>query len=150
MLNFPYPYALEDYELAGVQVKNPLKLTRERFDEGKVIYGKFCVHCHGESGGGDGLVVENGGHAAPNAYTHDNLKNLPEGKLFHSITHGKGMMGSHAQQLSQEERWKVIFYVQSLQTGKDPFVVEAETPEMVDPPMSTGDMLEVVPEEGAE
>ena len=35
MLNFPYPYALEDYELAGVQVKNPLKLTRERFDEAR-------------------------------------------------------------------------------------------------------------------
>ena len=33
--------------------------------------------------------------------------------------YGKGMMGSHASQLSKEERWKVIRYVQTLQGPKE-------------------------------
>ena len=150
MLNFPYPYKLEDYELAGKMVKNPLKLTKARFDEGKTIYTKFCVHCHGTSGNGDGPVVEIGGHSPPNPYTHDNIKNLPEGKLFHSITMGKGYMGSHAQQLSQEERWKVIFYVQALQQGKDTFTEPTAIAAVVEEVVETGDMLESPEEEVTE
>jgi hypothetical protein len=47
------------------------------------------------------------------------LKNLPEGKIFHTLTYGKGTMGSHASQLTQEERWKLVFYVQKLQGPKE-------------------------------
>jgi hypothetical protein len=47
------------------------------------------------------------------------LKNLPEGKIFHSITYGKGLMGAHNSLLSQEERWKLVYYVQKLQGPKE-------------------------------
>jgi hypothetical protein len=43
--------------------------------------------------------------------------NLPEGKMFHSITYGKGLMGSH-NFLSVDERWKLIHYIHKLQ-GKN-------------------------------
>ena len=43
------------------------------------------------------------------------LKNLPEGKIFFSISYGKNLMGPHASQLSQEERWKIVRYIQELQ-----------------------------------
>lgn len=120
--NFPYPYANtpEDYERAGLEVHSPLPMTKATVEEGKVIYGKFCVHCHGETGMGDGAVVTKGGHAPPNAYNGP-LKTLPEGKMFHTLTYGKGMMGSHASQLTKEERWTVIQYVKFLQNdGKMP------------------------------
>ena len=42
------------------------------------------------------------------------MKNIPEGKMFHSIQYGKVMMGSHASQLTVEDRWKIIRYVQAL------------------------------------
>ena len=45
------------------------------------------------------------------------LKDLPEGKMFHTLAHGKGLMGSHASQLSQYERWMVIEYIKVLQNG---------------------------------
>ena len=32
----------------------------------------------------------------------DKLKDLPEGKMYHTLTYGKGLMGSHASQLSQK------------------------------------------------
>ena len=47
------------------------------------------------------------------------IKNLPEGKIFHSITYGKGLMGQHASQLTAEERWKLVYYVQKLQGPKE-------------------------------
>lgn len=37
--------------------------------------------------------------------------------MYHSITYGKGLMGSHASQINQMERWQVIQYVQVLQKG---------------------------------
>lgn len=114
-LNFPYPYpnTPEGYEASTANIC-PLPMTQENVDKGKAIYDKMCKHCHGDKGAGDGPVVNNGGHPGPTAYNGP-LKGLPEGKIFHSITFGKGMMGSHAGQLDKEERWLVTRYVQYLQ-----------------------------------
>lgn len=116
----PYAYSntTEGYEQAGLNLKNPLPASNQAQweQEGEVLYGKFCVHCHGATGAGDGKV---GGKlpGPPPAY-NGALKNLPEGKIFHSITYGKGSMGSHASQLTSEERWKLVYYVQKLQGPK--------------------------------
>ncbi|MEM9022974.1 MAG: cytochrome c [Bacteroidota bacterium] len=83
--------------------------------EGEVLYTKFCVHCHGKTGQGDGLVVTNGGHPPPAPYNSPNLKKLKEGTIFHVITYGKNAMGSHASQVKAEDRWKIVRYVQTLQ-----------------------------------
>ena len=102
-----------DYEKAGMYLYNPIPYSAAVLQDGEAIYGKFCVHCHGDAGKGDGKVgLKLPG--APPAYDGP-LKNLPEGKMFYTITNGKGLMGSHASQLNVEERWKVIYYVQKLQ-----------------------------------
>src|SRR5262249_1477649 len=82
--------------------------------EGKRLYENYCIHCHGEKGGGDGLVTQHNGPKPP-AYYSDQLKDLPEGKAFHTTEYGKNMMGSHASQLLASQRWKIIMYVQTLQ-----------------------------------
>ena len=117
-VNMPYPYpnTTEGYEQAGREVKSPYAMSEALVAEGKDIYTKFCMHCHGESGKGDGAVVTNGGYPPPPAYDGP-LKDLPEGKMFHTITYGKGVMGPHASQLNKDERWKVIQYVKVLQNG---------------------------------
>lgn len=103
-----------DYEKAGLYLKNPIVFSDAVLSEGESIYGKFCVHCHGDAGKGDGKVgLKLPG--APPAYDDAAHKNLSVGKMFYTITYGKGLMGSHASQLSVEERWKVIYYVQKLQ-----------------------------------
>lgn len=116
---YAYPNTPEGYEAAGLSLHNPLSASNKETWEkdGEVLYGKFCVHCHGATGAGDGKV---GGKlpGPPPAY-NGALKNLPEGKIFHSITYGKNSMGSHASQLTQEERWKLVYYVQKLQGPKE-------------------------------
>lgn len=126
-INFPYgfPNTPEGYEEAGAKLKSPLKTTEASLAKGKDIYTKFCMHCHGEKGAGDGAVVTNGGFPPPPAYGGP-LKDLPEGKMFHSITYGKGQMGSHASQLNKKERWLVIQYVKALQNnGENPDLAKA-------------------------
>jgi mono/diheme cytochrome c family protein len=113
---YPYPNTTEGYEAAGAALKSPIAMTQATVDQGKVIYTKFCQQCHGETGMGDGTVISRGGHPPPNAYSGP-LKDLPEGKMFHTLTYGKGAMGSHASQLDKEERWLVIQYVKYLQAG---------------------------------
>ena len=39
-------------------LKNPLSATPENIEAGKLQYERFCQHCHGEGGKGDGLVAK--------------------------------------------------------------------------------------------
>lgn len=120
---YVYPNTGAGYEQAGLYLKNPIALTPEVEKEAEALYGKFCIHCHGATGAGDGKV---GGKlpGAPPAY-NTVLKDLPEGKIFHSITYGKGLMGNHASMLTQEERWKLVHYVQKLQGPKTAAVADS-------------------------
>lgn len=111
-----YPNTDSGYVWAGRYLKSPIPGTAMVIEKGKSLYGKFCVQCHGESGGGDGKVAEKL-PGPPPAY-NGALKDLPEGKMFFSVHYGKGMMGSHASQLTVDERWEIIRYVQTLQ-GKE-------------------------------
>jgi len=116
---FPYPYenTPEGYELASANLtENPVALTPEVFATGVHLYETYCMHCHGKEGKGDGKIVTNGNF--PKVPAYDGIDGLNIGKMFHTLTYGKGNMGSHASQLTKEERWKVIWYVKSMQTGK--------------------------------
>ncbi|MCW5899607.1 MAG: c-type cytochrome [Flavobacteriales bacterium] len=119
MMPYPYPNTPDGYEQAGRELKSPVAMTEATVEKGKVIYGKFCQHCHGEKGQGDGPAVQrsNDKYPQPPAYDGAQLKELPEGKMYHTLTHGKGAMGSHASQLDKEERWLVVQYVKYLQAG---------------------------------
>lgn len=117
----PYAYnnTPEDYELAGQNVKNPIPYSEDVVNDGKELYGMFCVHCHGKTGQGDGSIVEREKFPPiPTKFTE--ALELVEGKMFHTITYGKGLMGSHASQLSQEERWKLVHYIRAKFMGKVP------------------------------
>lgn len=111
---YPYPDDTTGYGQAGRLLHNPLEKTEANIMQGEVLYGKFCVQCHGNTGQGDGLVALKL-PGPPPSYTGPVLMALPEGKMFHTITYGKNLMGSHASQLTVNERWKLVMFVQKLQ-----------------------------------
>jgi len=39
--------------------------------------------------------------------------------MYHVIMHGKGIMGSHASQLTYDERWKIVRYVVKLRADQE-------------------------------
>jgi len=112
----PYPNTNEGYEAAGKELVNPVPNTPENLAEGKRLFNIFCWHCHGHLGNGDGPVMKIGGFPRPSwgSYTSDYIKNLPEGKMFQTVTYGKNLMGSHAPMLTPTQRWKIIHYVKYL------------------------------------
>ena len=114
MLPYAYPNTPEGYEAAGRELKNPLPQTEQSLALGKTHYMNYCKHCHGETGMGDGLVTKNNGPKPP-AYNSDQLKDLPEGKMYHSIVFGKNMMGPHASQLTPTQRWQIVQFIKTFQ-----------------------------------
>ena len=118
---FGYANTVAGYDSASLTVSNPLPATKQNFADGKVLYEHFCSPCHGITGQGDGLVVAHGYPAPPSYSTGQSsrggaMKDLTDGKIYHTITYGVNAMGSYASQLSPQERWKVVAYVHHLQT----------------------------------
>ncbi len=118
---FNYPNTVEGMEQASAEVTNPLAVTKQNLADGEALYKSFCSPCHGATGQGDGLVIAHGFPPPPSYSTGQStrggaMKDINDGRLYHTITHGYNSMGSYAAQLSPEERWKVVMYVHKLQT----------------------------------
>jgi len=119
---FNYSSSLDDYLLSGKEAINPYEINNENLEEGEALYAMFCKHCHGPNGAGGGTITHPLYSAVP--YYNDNkqkrrsgatMSELKTGHIFHAITYGLNAMGPHASQLSEEERWKIVLYVQKLQ-----------------------------------
>jgi len=123
---YPYPNTPEGYEAAGVNLKNPLVINEKVEAEGKELFNKMCKMCHGEKGDGQGTLMVAGDHFPVPTYHDAAHLALSEGKMFHSITYGKGLMGSHASQLSKEDRWKIVAYIKKLQGSNGSQTAEAK------------------------
>ena len=109
----PYRFPKDSADLAARVLKNPLDSTAAIVKEGKVLYSRFCLPCHGEKGMGDGLVGKV--YKGVPAYNSRAIKMRTEGSIFHTITMGKGRMWGYASQIGLDDRWKIVRYVQILQ-----------------------------------
>lgn len=102
-------------KLAGETLFNPEKPTTETLARGKVVFTTFCTPCHGTIGAGDGPVSKRGMPGFPIGGAENNAAKWPDGYLFHIVSYGRGVMPSYASQIPQEDRWKAILYLRTLQ-----------------------------------
>jgi mono/diheme cytochrome c family protein len=115
---FDFPNTKEGYEASGIV--NPLAANAKNLADGKKLFTTFCSPCHGANGQGDGEVTKHGFPPPPSYSTGQSsrggaMKDLSDGKIYHTITYGVGAMGSYASQVAPEERWKIVMYVHQLQ-----------------------------------
>jgi mono/diheme cytochrome c family protein len=121
---FDFPNTREGYDAASATVVNPLTKNKKTLVEGQQLFIAMCSPCHGEQGKGNGHIVELGKFPAPPSYSTGvssrggAMKDLTDGKIYHTIQYGLNLMGSYASQLSPQERWKVVMYVHELQNLK--------------------------------
>lgn len=108
-----YDIPADSIAIAERTLTNPVPLTDATLKEGELLYGRYCLHCHGEQGKGDGPVAKI--YKGVPVYQSDALKNLNDGHIFHVITYGKGRMWPHGSQITPEERWKIVHWVHKLQ-----------------------------------
>lgn len=119
------PYEIEDtgegYTLAMERLKNPYasRMSQKDVELSKELFGIYCASCHGEKGDGNGFLVQVEKILGVPSYSKTRLPDITEGSIFHVITYGKGVMGSHASQLTQKERWFITAYVASLRSKLD-------------------------------
>lgn len=120
-VNGSTPYRFNDTE-AGRQaainaiLTNPFPITEDGLTRGKELYETFCGICHGNDGGGGGWIYENEAYpAAPRNFLVQEWADTSAGTYYHSIMHGKNVMGAYADKMSYEERWQVIHYIRALQ-----------------------------------
>jgi len=116
----------KEAERAGRELTNPIPdgpLVRQR---GEIAFQRWCSPCHGHEGVGDGLVAKR--FPRPPSLTAEHARALPDGRIFHIISFGQGVMPAYGQQVVQADRWKILRFVRQLQAASTPPVVE-RTPE---------------------
>lgn len=109
----PYRIPADSLEYAARVSKNPLENSDEVLAQGQALYLTFCFPCHGTVGQGDGPVAEV--YLGVPGFNAGRYRDLTEGHIFHVITYGQGRMNPHGSQISVEDRWKIVSYVQTLQ-----------------------------------
>ena len=118
---FNYDKSIEGYKLAGLEANYPLDFNKNEktLNQGKELFGMMCSHCHGTNGDGKGTVQHVVYSAVPSyndtiliRRSGTTMSELKEGHIFHAITYGWNAMGPHASQISESERWKIVYYIQ--------------------------------------
>ncbi len=112
-----YPYGFADSLLAD-KMANPLEPTADVLATGQKYFNNYCIVCHGARGDGLGYIVPK--FTMPPSLYSDKLLSWSDGRIYHTITLGQGLMNSYAYQLLPEQRWAVIHYVRALQKAARP------------------------------
>lgn len=95
----------------------PFKITKEILDRGQNRFNISCLPCHGALGDGNGMIALRGIRRPP-SYHADRLRKAPSSYFYDVITNGFGAMSNYADQLTPEDRWKVIAYIRVLQLSQ--------------------------------
>jgi mono/diheme cytochrome c family protein len=113
----PYRFGLADTSQAAA-MKNPYPPTQEILETGRKYYLTYCVVCHGALGDGHGYIVPK--FTQPPPLFSEKVKNWPDGRIYHTISLGQGLMPSYATQILPQQRWAIIHYVRALQRAASP------------------------------
>ena len=96
----------------------PVLVTPALLRRGEERYGIYCTPCHGQTGRGDGMVVQRG-YRRPPSFHIDRLRNEKAGYFFDVITSGFGAMPDYAAQVPVADRWAIVAYVRALQLSEN-------------------------------
>lgn len=94
-----------------------LPVNHALLERGQNRYNIYCLPCHGQIGDGNGITKAYGMAATP-SYHDDRIRNMPEGEIFNTITHGKNTMGAYGDKLTADDRWAVVAYVRALERAQ--------------------------------
>jgi len=94
---------------------NPLPVNAALLQRGHERFDIYCAPCHGQLGDGNGIAKKIGDMPAV-ANLHDaRIVEMPDGEIFNTITHGKGLMGAYGPLIATQDRWAIVAYLRALQ-----------------------------------
>jgi mono/diheme cytochrome c family protein len=107
--------------------KNQIPVNRDTLLLGQKQFNIYCAVCHGQDGGGNGLVnvraqkILASNWVPPSSMHQATLYAdvYPDGKLFNTITNGIRKMPGYAGQITANDRWAIVAYVRALQLSRN-------------------------------
>jgi len=97
---------------------NPLKVNEKNIALGKTKFLIYCSPCHGNYAKGNSRLKNN--FPKPPSLHSKKVRNWADGRIYHIVTFGKGIMPSYAKQITRNERWAIILYLRTLQRAFNP------------------------------
>jgi mono/diheme cytochrome c family protein len=96
--------------------KSPLTVDDKVLAIGKKVYTDKCQKCHGPKGLGDGPDADPDHAEDMNLTNPKRADRNPDGVVFYKVSNGRRnpKMPAQKDQLSTEQIWSVVAYVQSL------------------------------------
>jgi mono/diheme cytochrome c family protein len=101
----------------GKKLKNPVAATPDSIKAGQASYQKYCRFCHGNDAKGNGPMAPEGTHP-PDLTDNKWDRGSTDGEIFMVIKEGAGPkfdMKGFKSKMTDQEIWKVVNYVRSLQ-----------------------------------
>jgi mono/diheme cytochrome c family protein len=92
---------------------NPLQPTADHIAEGRKLYARECLSCHGATGDNDGPKAPRE-MAGTRKLSDPTLWTESDGALFWKIGEGRRPMPSTLEVLNDRERWQVVIYIRTL------------------------------------
>lgn len=101
--------------------QNPSAYNLDNVKRGKDLFMQNCKSCHGDPGKNNGLPLV----PHPPDITSEQMQKNSEGELFFKITHGRGPMPQFETNISEDDRWRIVNYIQNFNPEKEPLIVNA-------------------------
>ncbi len=95
----------------------PVPVTPKLLQRGEQRFNINCEVCHGELANGDGMAKQYG-LATIVSLQDDRIRNMADGEIFNTITHGKNTMMAYGPRVTVQDRWAVICYLRALQRSQ--------------------------------
>lgn len=95
--------------------QNPMPLSEAFLRQGQARFNVYCAPCHDRTGSGQGVVNKREPTYKPGNLQDDRIRQMADGEIFYVLTNGRRTMPSYRFQLSEEDRWAVVYYVRALQ-----------------------------------
>ena len=95
---------------------------------GQERFNIYCAPCHGQTGDGKGMVVckrerlsdpcQSRGFGPLPSYEDPRIRQMPDGQIFATITHGVRTMPAYGPQIPIQDRWAIVGYVRALEMSQ--------------------------------
>lgn len=97
----------------------PVPVDLAFLEMGRNRYDRVCGVCHGNAGYGESEVADKMPFVRPPSLHREDIRAFAPGRLFQVITFGYGLMPPYSYQLTIEERWAIVAYVEALQFSRN-------------------------------
>jgi mono/diheme cytochrome c family protein len=96
----------------------PVKVTPELMERGRQRFNITCAMCHGATATGNGITKQYG-LATVVTLQDERIRQMSDGEIFHTITHGKNTMMAYGPNITVGDRWAIIAYLRALQRSQN-------------------------------